>query len=138
MRDIEHEQALIIGKQRRAQATLALSIYVRQQAEEVCAVKPAKGGDPSSPRWEPVGEENFKEICYRLNGSGDWEAYLQIVDGDGVTKACTQKSYPLPIALQMAHAMPLKVYMGPGGMLAGYVNEEAPDEPYGVPSRLKL
>jgi hypothetical protein len=135
---MEYQEALSIGKQRRAEATLALSIHVRQRAEEVCAVKPAKGGDPRSPRWEPVGEENFKEICYRMNSRGDWEAYLVVVDEDGVTKACTQKSYPLRIVLQMAQAMPLKVYMGPGGMLAGYVNEEAPDEPYGVPHGLRL
>jgi hypothetical protein len=135
---MEYEKALNIGKRRRGDAALMLSIHLGERAVEVCAVKPARQAGREARDWEPVGEENLKEICYRVNSSGDWEAYLVIVDGDGVTKACTRKNYPLRIALQMAQAMPLKVYMGPGGMLAGYVNEEAPDEPYGVPHGLRL
>ena len=62
---MEYEQALIIGKRRRADAAVALSSYVRERAAEVCAVKPSKDSGLDAREWEPVGEENFKEICIR-------------------------------------------------------------------------
>ena len=115
---MEYEQALIVGKRRRSDAALALSCYVRERAAEVCAVKPAKGTSLDAGNWEPVGEENFKEICPRMGAGGDREAYLLVVDGGGTAKACTQRSYPLAIAVQMALATPLPLYGGPGGALA--------------------
>jgi IS5 family transposase len=39
------------------------------------------------------------------------------VDGKGTVKACSQKTYPLPIALQLAWAFALPTYAGPGGAL---------------------
>lgn len=114
---MEYEQALIIGKRRRADAAIALAGYVRERVTEVCAVKPAKGAGLDTRDWEPVGEENYKEICTRRGPSGDDETYLLIVDGDGTAKACTQRTYPLAIALQMAWAFPLPTYIGQGGAL---------------------
>ena len=32
-------------------------------------------------------------------------------------KACTQRTYPLPLALQMAQSIPLPTYAGPGAAL---------------------
>jgi hypothetical protein len=122
---MEYEQAVIIGKRRRADAALALSIYVREKAMEVCAVKPAKNSGLDARDWEPVDEENFKEICLRISPAGDTEAYLLVVDRDGTAKACTQKTYPLSIALQMAFAIPLPVYAGRGGTLIDQIQNEA-------------
>ena len=114
---MEYEQALIIGKRRRADAAMALAGYVRERVTEVCAVKPAKGAGLDAKDWEPVGEENFKEICIHRGPTGDEEVYLVLVDGDGTPKALTQRTYPLPLALQMAQAIPLPTYAGPGAVL---------------------
>ena len=48
-----------------------------------------------------------------------------VVDKDGTAKACTQRTYPLPIALPMAWACPLPTYTGPGGTLMEQANEAA-------------
>jgi len=68
---MEYEQALIIGKRRRTDAALALGTYVRERATEVCAVKPARGAGLDARDWEPVGEENFKELCARTGPCGE-------------------------------------------------------------------
>ena len=122
---MEYEQALIIGKRRRADAAMALSGYIRERATEVCAVKPSKNSGLDARDWEPVGEESFKEICVRTGLSGDREAYLLVVDDDGTAKACTQRTYPLSIALQMAWAFPLPTYTGQGGTLLEQASEAA-------------
>ncbi len=122
---MEYEQAVIIGKRRRSDAALALSIYVHEKAMEVCAVKPARDQGLDAKAWEPVGEENFKEICLRTGVSGDQEAYLLVVDADGQAKPCTQRTYPRTIALQMASAIPLPVFVGSGGVLIAELQEEA-------------
>jgi len=122
---MEYEQALIIGKRRRADAAMALGGYIRERATEVCAVKPSKDSGLDARDWEPVGEESFKEICIRRGLSGDEEAYLLVVDGDGTAKACTQRTYPLSIALQMAWAFPLPTYTGQGGTLLEQASEAA-------------
>jgi len=122
---MDYEQALIIGKRRRSDAMMALSVYVREKAVEVCAVKPARNAGLDAREWEPVGEESFKEICIRTVPTGDREAYLVIVDGGGTAKACTQRTYPLPIALQMAWAIPLPVYQGAGGTLMEEIMAQA-------------
>ena len=114
---MEFEQAAIIGKRRRLDAAIALTGYMREKAMEVCAVKPAKGAGLDAKDWDPVGEESFKEICIRRGPTGDEEAYLVVVDADGRAKACTQRTYPLPLALQMAQAIPLPTYAGPGAAL---------------------
>ena len=80
---MEHEQASIIGKRRRADAALALSTYVRERVGELCAVKPARDSGLDALEWEPVGEENFKEVCVCAGPTGDREAYLLVVDGAG-------------------------------------------------------
>jgi len=80
---MEYEQALIIGKRRRADAATALGGYMRERAMEVCAVKPSKDAGLNARDWEPVGEESFKEIHIRRVLSGDREAYLLVVDSDG-------------------------------------------------------
>lgn len=103
---MEYEQALIIGKRRRADAAVALGGYVRERVTDLCAVKPSKDSGLDARDWEPVGEENYKEICVRRGPSGDEEAYLVVVDGTGSPKACTQRTYPLPLALQMVQAIP--------------------------------
>jgi len=122
---MEYEQALIIGKRRRADAAMALSGYVRERVTEVCAVKPSKNSGLDARDWEPVGEESFKEICVRTGLSGDREAYLLVVDDGGTAKACTQRTYPLSIALQMAWAFPLPTYTGQGGTLLEQASEAA-------------
>ena len=122
---MEYEQALIIGKRRRADAAMALGGYVREKAMEVCAVKPSKDSGLDARDWEPVGEESFKEICIRTVLTGDREAYLLVVDRDGTAKACTQRTYPLSIALQMAWAFPLPAYVGEGGTLLEQAHEAA-------------
>ncbi|MGB6919333.1 MAG: hypothetical protein WBF96_12495, partial [Phycisphaerae bacterium] len=103
---MEYEQAFIIGKRRRADAAVALGGYVRERVTDLCAVKPSKDSGLDARDWEPVGEENYKEICVRRGPSGDEEAYLVVVDGTGSPKACTQRTYPLPLALQMVQAIP--------------------------------
>ena len=135
---MEYEQALIIGKRRRADASLALSGYVRERATEVCAVKPAKDSGLDARDWEPVGDENFKEICIRSGHTGDQEAYLLVVDESGTAKACTQKTYPLPIAMQMAWAIPLPVYAGRGGTLISEIHEVAMKRAQQVPQMPEL
>jgi len=122
---MEYEQALIIGKRRRADAAVALGGYVRERVTEVCAVKPSKKSGLDARDWEPVGEESFKEVCIRTGLTGDREAYLLVVDRDGTAKACTQRTYPLPIALQMAWAFPLPAYVGEGGTLLAQATEAA-------------
>jgi hypothetical protein len=122
---MEYEQALIIGKRRRADAAMALAGYVRERVTEVCAVQPAKGAGLDAREWEPVGEESFKELCIRRGLSGDEEAYLLVVDHDGTAKACTQRTYPLAIALQMAWAFPLPAYVGEGGALLAQATDAA-------------
>ena len=57
--------------------------------------------------------------------TGDKEAYLLVVDGEGSAKACTQRTYPLSIALQMAWAFPLPTYIGEGGALLAQAQEAA-------------
>jgi hypothetical protein len=122
---MQYEEALIIGKRRRADAAAGLGGYLRQRVTELCAVKPAKGEGLDARDWEPVGEENFKEICIRRTFAGDQEAYLVVVDADGTVKACTERTYPLPIALQMAWAFPLPTYAGPGASLMEQATEAA-------------
>ena len=122
---MEYEQALIIGKRRRADAAMALGGYVRERVTEICAVKPAKCAGLDARDWEPVGEENFKELVIRRSLGDEQEAYLVVVDGDGTAKACTQRTYPLSIALQMAWACPLPTYVGPGGTLLEQAHEAA-------------
>ena len=75
--------------------------------------------------WEPVGEQSFKEICIRTSLSGDKEAYLVLTDADGTVKACSQRVYPMQIALQIAWTIPLPAYAGPGGALMSEAQEEA-------------
>jgi len=135
---MEYEQALIIGKRRRADAALALSNYVRERAGEVCAVKPSRDSGLDARDWEPVGEENFKEICIRTGPTGDREAYLLVVDGGGTAKACTQRTYPLPIAMQMAWAIPLPVYAGRNGELIAEIHEAAMKRAQQVPQLPEL
>jgi len=122
---MEYEQALIIGKRRRADAAVALGGYVRERVTDLCAVKPSKDSGLDARDWEPVGEENFKEICVRIGPTGDEEAYLVVVDADGRAKACTQRTYPLPLALQMAQAIPLPTYAGPGASLMELIQADA-------------
>ena len=80
---MEYEQALIIGKRRRADAAMALAGYVRERVTDLCAVKPSKDSGLDARDWDPVGEENFREVCIRRGPSGDEEAYLVVVDGNG-------------------------------------------------------
>lgn len=120
---MEYQEALTIGRKRRHDAYLALSFHMQEKAVEVCAVKPAKGAGVDAQDWEPVGEEKFKEICLTVSLSGAREARLLVVDGEGVAKACTQKSYPLPILVQMAYAMQLPVYRGPNSKLLAAMQE---------------
>jgi len=122
---MEYEQALIIGKRRRADAAIALGGYVRERVTDLCAVKPSKDSGLDARDWDPVGEENFKEVCIRRGLTGDREAYLLVVDRDGAAKACTQRTYPLPIALQMAWAIPLPTYAGPGASLMEWIQADA-------------
>jgi hypothetical protein len=122
---MEYEQALIIGKRRRADAAVALGGYVRERVTDLCAVKPSKDSGLDARDWEPVGEENFREVCIRRGPIGDEEAYLLIVDETGSAKACTQKLYPLPLALQMAQAIPLPMYAGPGASLMELIQADA-------------
>ena len=122
---MEYEQALIIGKRRRADAAMALGGYVREKAMEVCAVKPSKDSGLDARDWEPVGEENYKELVVRRGLGDEREAYLVVVDADGTAKACTQKIYPLAIALQLAWAWPLPTYTGWDGTLMTIAQEEA-------------
>jgi len=122
---MEYEQALIIGKRRRADAAVALGGYVRERVTDLCAVKPSKDSGLDARDWDPVGEENYKEICVRIGPTGDEEAYLVVVDADGRAKACTQRTYPLPLALQMAQAIPLPTYAGPGASLMELIQADA-------------
>ncbi|MCX5653802.1 MAG: hypothetical protein NTY65_04020 [Planctomycetota bacterium] len=75
--------------------------------------------------WEPVGEENYKELVVRRGLGDDREAYLVVVDADGTAKACTQKVYPLAIAMQLAWGLPLPTYVGEGGTLLAQATEVA-------------
>jgi len=122
---MEYEQALIIGKRQRADAAVALGGYVRERVTDLCAVKPSKDAGLDARDWDPVGEENYKEICIRRGPTGDEEAYLVVVDADGRAKACTQRTYPLPLALQMAQAIPLPTYAGPGASLMELIQADA-------------
>jgi hypothetical protein len=123
--EMEFEQAAIIGKRRRVDATLFLSGHMRERAAEVCAVKPAKNAGLDARDWEPVGEENYKEICIRRGPTGDEEVYLVVVDAEGRAKACSQRTYPLPLALQMAQSIPLPTYAGPGAALGELLQAQA-------------
>ena len=114
---MEYEQALIIGKRRRADAAQFLSSHIKERVSDLCAVKPTNEAEVDPKNWEPVGEKCFKEICVRIGPTGDEEAYLVVVDADGRAKACTQRTYPLPLALQMAQSVPLPTYAGPGAAL---------------------
>jgi len=122
---MEYEQAFIIGKRRRVDAAMALGGHVRERVTDLCAVKPSKDSGLDARDWDPVGEENFKEICIRRGPSGDEEAYLVVVDGTGSPKTCTQRTYPLTLALQMAQAIPLPTYAGPGASLMELIQADA-------------
>ena len=121
---MQYEEAVIIGKRRRADAAVALSGYIRERAMEVCAVKPAKGASLNSREFVPVGEENLKEVIFRRGPTGDMEAHVVVVDNDGTAKACTQRTYPTQIALQLAWSIPLPVYAGKDGQLMAHRAEE--------------
>lgn len=123
--DMEFEQAAIIGKRRRGDAAAALAGYVRERVSDLCAVKPSKDAGLDARDWEPVGEESFKEISIRRGPTGDEEAHLLVVDRDGTAKALTQRTYPLPLALQMAQAIPLPTYAGPGASLMELIQADA-------------
>jgi hypothetical protein len=114
---MEFEQAAIIGRRRRLDAAMALGGYVREKVVVVCTVKPSKDSGLDARDWDPVGEENYKELVIRRSLCDEREAYLVVVDADGRTKACTQRTYPLPLALQMAQSIPLPTYAGPGAAL---------------------
>jgi hypothetical protein len=114
---MEFEQAAIIGRRRRADAAQFLSSHIKERVTDLCAVKPAKGAGLDAKDWDPVGEENYKELVIRRSLCDEREAYLVVVDADGRTKACTQRTYPLPLALQMAQTIPLPTYAGPGAAL---------------------
>ena len=135
---MEFQEAVVIGRRRRADARLTLSGYIQEMAVDVCAVKPAKNSGLDAHDWEPVGEKSFKEICIRSSGSEKGEAYLLIVDEDGMAKACTKRTYPLEIALQMAWGIPLPVYAGRGGTLMGEIQEAAMRKVQGVPQLPEL
>jgi hypothetical protein len=122
---MQYEEALIIGKRRRADAAAALSAYVKERVTDICAVKPAKDAGIDARDWEPVGEENFKEILIQTECDGNKVGTLLVVDRDNTAKAATLKRYPLPIALQMAAAFPLPVYVGRGGTLFQELQDEA-------------
>jgi len=122
---MQYEEALIICKRRRTDAAMALAGYVRERVTEVCAVKPAKDAGLDARAWEPVGEEIFREICIRIGPTGDEEAHVVVVDGDGTVKACTQRTYPLSLALQMAQAIPLPMCTGQGASLLELVQAQA-------------
>jgi hypothetical protein len=117
---------------------MALAGYVRERVTEVCAVKPAKGTGLDARDWEPVGEESFKEVCIRTVLTGNREAYLLVVDRDGTAKACTQGTYPLPIALQMAWASPLPAYVSEGGTLLAQAAEAAMQKAQRVAAEQKV
>ncbi len=123
--EMEFEQAAIIGRRRRLDAAQFLSSHIKERVTDLCAVKPAKGAGLDAKDWDPVGEENYKEICIRRGLIGDEEAYLLIVDETGSAKACTQRTYPLAIALQMAWAFPLPAYVGEGGTLLAQATDAA-------------
>jgi hypothetical protein len=121
---MEYQQALVIGKRRRSDAVYLLTMHMRERVMEVCALQPATDSGLDSRQWEPVGAECFKELCVRNDLMGNREAYLLVVDAKGTAKACTQRTYPLPIALQWVMAIPLPVYAGPGGVLMAQRIEE--------------
>jgi len=56
-----------------------------------------------------------------------------VVDQDGTAKACTQRAYPLPIAMQMAWAVPLPVYQGAAGTLMEEIMAQAAKKAEQVP-----
>jgi len=114
---MEFEQAAIIGRRRRLDAAQFLSSHIKERVTDLCAVKPTNEAEVDPKSWEPVGEKCFKEICIHRGPTGDEEVYLVLVDGDGTPKALTQRTYPLPLALQMAQAIPLPTYAGPGAVL---------------------
>ena len=138
VKDTEHEQALIIGRRRRADAAGALSRYLNDRTIEICAVKPSKDSGLDARDWVPVGDVNFKDICIRTGPMGDREAYLLVVDEGGTVKACTQKTYPLPIAMQLAWAIPLPVYAGRDGALMEDIQEAAMRRAQRVPQLPEL
>jgi hypothetical protein len=100
-------------------------MYVQERAVEVCAVKPAKDAGLDARDWEPVGEDSFKEVCIRSGPTGGQEAYVLVVDGGGTAKACTQKAYALPIAVQIARGIPLPVFAGRNGTLVTEIMAES-------------
>jgi hypothetical protein len=61
-----------------------------------------------------------------------------VVDGGGTAKACTQRTYPLPIAMQMAWAIPLPVYAGRNGELIAEIHEAAMKRAQQVPQLPEL
>jgi hypothetical protein len=121
---MQYEEALIIGRRRRADAAVALSGYIRERAIEVCAVKPAKHASLDCREFVPVGEESLKEVIFRRGPTGDMEAHVLVVDNDGTAKACSQRTYPTQIAMQLAWSIPLPVYPGKDGQLMAHIAEE--------------
>jgi hypothetical protein len=122
---MEYQQALQIGVERRFIAMVALSRYLNEKAVDVCAVRPAIESRQNPNDWQPVGQASFKEVAMARSQHHGPEAYLVVVDEAGWAKACSQRTYPVSIALQLAAAMPLPVYDGAGGALFTHIQEES-------------
>lgn len=108
----------------------------------VSAQMPSTAIDPVRPDTSqalPLVQISLKSSSsIRTGPTGDKEAYLLVVDRDGVAKACTQKTYPLRVALQMAWAITLPIYTGRGGTLIAEVQEESMRKLQGAPQLPEL
>ena len=141
---MNYEEAIIIGKRRRSDAACALSRYLSERVAELCPVRPTKGSVVDACAFDPVGVESFRELCITAGTDGQRQALVLLVDAEGFAKACTQKTYPLPIAVQLALAIPLPVFAGRDGVLLGELVSRAarrvqadvrhPETPAGPPT----
>ena len=122
---MNYEEAIVVGKRRRSDAACALSRYLSERVAELCPVRPAKGSVVDACAFDPVGVESFRELCITAGPDGQRQALVVLVDAEGVAKACTQKTYPVPIAVQLALAIPLPVFAGRDGVLLGELASRA-------------
>jgi hypothetical protein len=121
---MDYERALEIGRVRRKEAAQILRRWAGVRTCEVCAVRPrvrVKNGCAGG--WEPVGEENYKDVMRKGGALTQADTYILVVDGDGNVKACSWEPLPLRKAVELANQLALPVPKGRRSELERYLEE---------------
>ena len=122
---MDYKHALKIGQMRRREAAKVLRQWTGLKACEVCAVRPRpRIRTPTNADWEPVGDENYKDVMTKKDALTSATTSLLVVDADGNVKACAWEALPLEEALSMASRLPLPVSQAGVSELRRHLEEQ--------------